>query len=233
VQTQPFSDALFDTVIVVGGDEIMPITAGLADYLRRIVKYVRRIGSTCTGTFPLPETRVLNGLHAAAHWFLADEFRARYPDVMLEENKTFVVDGPVWTSAGMTTGMTQALAMVEKDIGAAVVQSVSKNLIVRPWHDASQPESPTLDLTAWTERIQKAIEYAQRNLHKDLSIDELACAAHLSPRQFSRAFKAETGLSPRRLSRSYALRQHTGWFKVRVIRLKLSRSARDLGGPRG
>jgi hypothetical protein len=54
VQTQPFSDALFDTVIVVGGDEIMPITAGLADYLRRIVKYVRRIGSTCTGTFPAP-----------------------------------------------------------------------------------------------------------------------------------------------------------------------------------
>src|SRR5262249_2499472 len=52
------------------------------------------------------------------------------------------------------------------------------------------------DLEAKSDRIQRALDYAKRNLQKDLSVEELAKAARLSIRQFSRAFHAQTGQSP-------------------------------------
>ena len=56
--------------------------------------------------------------------------------------------------------------------------------------------SALLDMAPKTDRIQNALIYAKKNLHTALSVEQLAEAAHLSPRQFSRAFRAETGQSP-------------------------------------
>jgi transcriptional regulator GlxA family with amidase domain len=47
-----------------------------------------------------------------------------------------------------------------------------------------------------TNRIQSALAFAKENLHTPLTVEQLAEAAHLSSRQFSRAFRAETGQSP-------------------------------------
>jgi transcriptional regulator GlxA family with amidase domain len=51
-------------------------------------------------------------------------------------------------------------------------------------------------MDAKSDRIQNALAYAKRNLRAALTVDELANAAHLTPRQFSRAFREETGQSP-------------------------------------
>ena len=56
--------------------------------------------------------------------------------------------------------------------------------------------SALLELDAKSDRIQSALAYARRNLRAPLTVEELADAVHLSPRQFSRAFRAETGQSP-------------------------------------
>jgi transcriptional regulator GlxA family with amidase domain len=53
-----------------------------------------------------------------------------------------------------------------------------------------------LELAPKSDRIQNALVYAKNNLHTALSVEQLAEAAHLSPRQFSRTFRAETGQSP-------------------------------------
>jgi transcriptional regulator GlxA family with amidase domain len=58
--------------------------------------------------------------------------------------------------------------------------------------------SALLELEPKSDRIQTALSYAKRNLRKELSVDELADAASLSRRQFSRAFRVETGQSPAR-----------------------------------
>jgi transcriptional regulator GlxA family with amidase domain len=52
-------------------------------------------------------------------------------------------------------------------------------------------------MDAKTDRVQDALQYARRNLARDLSVEKLAKVACLSPRQFSRVFRLETGLSPR------------------------------------
>ncbi|MBU6492178.1 MAG: helix-turn-helix domain-containing protein, partial [Burkholderiales bacterium] len=56
--------------------------------------------------------------------------------------------------------------------------------------------SALLELAPRSDRIQTALAYAKQHLHTALSVEQLAEAAHLSPRQFSRTFRAETGQSP-------------------------------------
>jgi transcriptional regulator GlxA family with amidase domain len=133
--------------------------------------------------------------------------QALFPKVKVEEDRIFIVDGPVWTSAGMTAGINRALAMVEQDLGADVARAVARQLVVYHRRAGGQSQfSALLELEPKSDRIQSALAYAKRNLDKPLTVAQLAAAAHLSPRQFSRAFRAETGQSPARRSRTCASR---------------------------
>jgi transcriptional regulator GlxA family with amidase domain len=115
----------------------------------------------------------------------------------VEEDRIFIVDGTVWTSAGMTAGIDLALAMIEKDLGADVARAVARRLVVYHRRAGGQSQfSALLELEPKSDRIQGALAYARRNLDTPLTVGQLAEAAHLSPRQFSRAFRSETGQSP-------------------------------------
>jgi len=116
VETQPFDDSRFETVLVVGDNEVIEPGAALIGFLQRAAQTARRIGSTCTGAFNLAQAGLLDGRRATTHWFFAARLRREYPAVKLEEDRIFIIDGPVWTSAGMTAGIDLALAMVEPDV---------------------------------------------------------------------------------------------------------------------
>ena len=157
----------------------------------------RRVAATCTGAFVLAEAGLLDGRRATTHWNAARKLQARFPKVKVEEDRIFIVDGPVWTSAGMTAGIDLTLAMVEKDLGAEAARAVAKKLVVYHRRAGGQSQfSALLELEPKSDRIQNALAYARNNLDKALTVGELAQAANLSPRQFSRAFRAETGQSP-------------------------------------
>jgi transcriptional regulator GlxA family with amidase domain len=197
VETQPFDDSRFDTVLVVGDNEVVETTAGLIAFLQRAAQTTRRIGATCTGAFNLARAGLLDGRRATTHWVFAARLRHDYPAVRLEEDRIFIVDGPVWTSAGMTACIDLALALVEKDVGAEIARVVAKKLVVYHRRAGGQSQfSALLELEPRSDRIQSALAFAKQNLAAELSVEQLAEAAHLSPRQFSRAFRAETGQSP-------------------------------------
>jgi transcriptional regulator GlxA family with amidase domain len=123
--------------------------------------------------------------------------QSRYPKINIEEDRIFIIDGSVWSSAGMTAGVDLALAMVEKDHGAGIARAVARKLVVYHRRAGGQSQfSALLELEPKSDRIQKALVHARSNLKNTLSVEELAEAAHLSPRQFSRTFRAETGQSP-------------------------------------
>jgi transcriptional regulator GlxA family with amidase domain len=127
----------------------------------------------------------------------ARELRGRYPAIKVEDDRIFIRDGLVWTSAGMSAGVDLALEMVENDLGAEVARSVARMLVVYHRRAGGQSQySALLALEPKSDRIQNALAYAKARLKAPLSVKELAEAAHLSPRQFSRAFHAETGQSP-------------------------------------
>src|SRR5262249_27670884 len=157
----------------------------------------RRIGSTCTGAFNLAQAGILDGRRATTHWLYAERLRREYPEVDVEEDRIFLIDGHVWTSAGMTACIDLALALVEKDLGAEIALLVAKKMVVYHRRAGGQSQfSALLELQPRSDRIQTALTYAKEHLHNDLSVEELAEAAHLSPRQFSRAFREETGQTP-------------------------------------
>jgi transcriptional regulator GlxA family with amidase domain len=197
IETKAFSRSAFDTLIVGGGTTIEPATPGLLTFVRKSLRTARRTASICTGAFVLAEAGILDGRRATTHWFHAPELQKRFPKVKMEADRIFIVDGPVWTSAGMTAGIDLALAMVEKDLSAEVARSVAQKLVVYHQRSGGQSQhSALLELAPKSDRIQSALAYAKRHLHTELSVERLADAANLSPRQFSRAFRAETGESP-------------------------------------
>jgi transcriptional regulator GlxA family with amidase domain len=197
VTTESLDDGHFDTVLVSGVTDIVPTAPAVLGFLRESMLSSRRVASICTGAFALAEAGILDGRRATTHWAYARTLQASYPKVKMEEDRIFIIDGPVWTSAGMTAGIDLALAMVEKDLGSEVARLVAKKLVVFHRRAGGQLQhSALLQLDAKSDRIQSALVYAKNNLHTPLTVDQLAEAAHLSPRQFSRAFRAETGQSP-------------------------------------
>lgn len=197
VETQAFGEAVFDTVIFGASNAPDPVTPGVIDFVKRSMRVSRRVAAPCTGAFVLAQAGALDGRRATTHWLFARDLQQRFPGLKVEEDRIFIIDGQVWTSAGMTASIDLALAMVEKDHGVELARSVARKLVVYHRRAGGQSQFSALqELEPKSDRIQKALDYAHRNLRRTLSVEELADAAGLSPRQFSRAFKAETGQSP-------------------------------------
>jgi transcriptional regulator GlxA family with amidase domain len=197
VETRPLGEPPSDTLIFSGGTEAVQATSALTDFALRALKTSRRVASICTGAFVLAEAGILDGRRATTHWHSARDLQQRFPQVKVDEDRIFIVDGPVWTSAGASAGIDLALGMVEADLGEEIARLVAKKLVIYHRRAGGQSQhSAMLDLHPKSDRIQTALDYARSNLRKPLSVEELAEAAHLSPRQFSRAFTAETGQSP-------------------------------------
>lgn len=197
IETRALTKQKLDTLIVCGLLQPLPSSPGLVKRVRKAAELSRRIAGICTGAFILGEAGFLDGRRVTTHWFHARALQRSFPKTHLEEDRIFIIDGPIWTSAGMSAGIDLALGMIEKDLGAELARAVAQKLVVYHRRSGGQSQhSALLDMDAKSDRIQKALDYARKKLRTLLSVEELAAAAHLSPRQFSRAFRAETGQSP-------------------------------------
>jgi transcriptional regulator GlxA family with amidase domain len=197
VVTQRFGAPDFDTIMVAGAMEVLPSTPAFVAFLREASQASRRTASICTGAFQLAEAGLLDGRRVTTHWALARELQRQHPRTRVEEDRIFIEDGRVWSSAGMTACIDLALALVEADHGVELARAVARKMVVYHRRTGGQSQfSALLELEPKSDRIQTALTYAKRNLRKALSVDELADAAHLSRRQFTRTFRLETGQSP-------------------------------------
>jgi transcriptional regulator GlxA family with amidase domain len=199
VDTEALGDPSFDTLIICSSSrvDLLPTAPAFLSLIRESAKVSRRVASICLGAFVLASAGLLDGRRATTHWALAREFRARFPKVSMDDDRIFVVDGNIWTSAGMTAGVDLALAMVEEDMGAEAARSIAKTLVVYHRRTGGQLQySALLELEPKSDRIQSALAFAKRNLSKPISVEQLADIASLSLRHFGRAFQSETGYSP-------------------------------------
>ena len=199
LETEAFGDPTFDTVIVgsITEMEMPPSDASVIAFVREAAKASRRTASICSGAFVLAEAGLLNGRRATMHWAHAASFRIRFPDVKTEEDRIFINDGPIWTSAGMTAGIDLVLALIDNDLGPETAKMVDRLLVMNQRRMGGQKQhSALLDMTPKSDRIELVLAHIRQNLRNPLTIEELAAVANLSPRQFSRAFLAETGQSP-------------------------------------
>ena len=198
IGTEAFDERVFDTVIVAGGDSILEQAPdAVLEYLRTSVNTARRTASICSGAFVLAQAGLLEGKRATTHWAYVRQLQDRFAGIHVEADRIYVIDGAIWTSAGMTAGIDLALAMVEKDQGADLARSVAQKLVMYHRRAGGQSQhSALLELEPKSDRIQTVLTYAREHLDQALSVEQLAEVARLSPRQFSRSFRAETGQSP-------------------------------------
>jgi transcriptional regulator GlxA family with amidase domain len=229
LETEMFDKTTFDTLIVLGTLMDKPtFSPGLLAYVRNAPTRARRVASICTGALVLAEAGLLNDRRATTHWAYARDFRDRFPNVRLEEDRIFIIDGSIWTSAGCTACIDLALAMVEKDAGKDLARLVARDLVMYHRRAGGQTQhSALLELEPKSDRIQRALDYARRNLHTPLTVEQLAEAAHLSPRQFSRAFHSETGQPPAKAIEN--LRIETARLMVEQSRHSIDTIAQETG----
>ncbi len=191
--------AELDTLIVVGGD-IAPMRApGEVAAVRALAAEVERVASVCTGAFLLAEAGLLAGRRATTHWRVAHRLQQEYPTVRVEADHIFIADRGVWTSAGITAGIDLALALIEADQGIEMARGVARELVVYHRRSGGQSQFSSLaQMEPATDRIRLALAFARDHLPEPLGVERLAETVHLSPRQFSRAFRRETGETPAR-----------------------------------
>jgi transcriptional regulator GlxA family with amidase domain len=193
-----------DTVVVAGGQDA-PVRGAATDpaligWLRRAARVARRVASVCSGAFVLAAAGLLDGKRATTHWEACDELARRFPAVTVDANAIFIREGAVWTSAGVTTGIDMAIAMVEDDLGRARADDVAARLVLymrRPGFQ-SQFSAALVGQTAGADPLGPAIAWARANL-ATAGIEELARRAGLSVRTLHRRCLDRLATTPAKL----------------------------------
>lgn len=187
-----------DTLFVIGGERSrFDVPRADLAYVRHAVTRVRRVASVCVGAFILAAAGLLDGRRATTHWMYAPDLQARFPRVHVDGDRIFTRDGPIWTSAGITAGIDLALAMIEDDLGQDMARNVARLLVLYHRREGGQLQhSSLLQLDPDSDRIRRVLSFIREHLAQPLPVEQLADVAHLSVRQFGRAFVRATGTTP-------------------------------------
>lgn len=188
-----------DTLLVAGGDgtrAAMRCEAAVG-WTRRQAARARRTASICSGAFVLAAAGLLEGRRATTHWSRAADLARHFPNVRVEPDRIFVRDGQVWTSAGITAGIDLALALIGDDLGEAIARATAQQLVVHHRRPGGQSQFSALaEMGAPEGRFAALLDWMRGRLAEPLTVEQLAAQAAMSPRNFARAFAAETGVTP-------------------------------------
>jgi transcriptional regulator GlxA family with amidase domain len=222
---EQFNEVAIDTLIVPGAPDIrqaMADSESLVNWLRAAAVKARRTASVCSGTFLLAQAGLLEGRRAATHWAMCDMLKQGFPSIEVDMDAIFVQQGNVWTSAGVSAGIDLALALVEADCGREVSLQVARELVVflkRPGGQAQfsqQLQAQTQDSADFDDLHLWIADNLRDN---GLTVERLAQQAQMSPRNFARVYKHQTGRTP---AKAIEL------FRVEAARRMLEDSQRNI-----
>lgn len=197
VESEAIGWGAYDTLMIAGATTIPAPLPALEAKLKEASTATRRIASICSGAFILANTGLLDGKRATTHWAFGRNLQEQHPAIQVDEDKIFVKDGNIWSSAGVTACIDLALALVEADLGVDISKTIARLMVVYHRRTGGQSQFSALnDLEPRSDRVRDALRYAKENLHKDLSVEDLAEHVHWSVRHFSRIFQAQTGMAP-------------------------------------
>ncbi len=195
-----FEDA--DTVIVPGVAKPGPLSPAVSGALRAAAAHGTRIASICTGAFPLAATGLLDGLRATTHWAAAEAFAATYPEVHLDPDVLYVDNGQILASAGAAAGLDLCLHLIRRDYGSAVAANAARLAVMPLEREGGQAQfivhDHTLVPTPKGASTEPLLDWLRDNLHRPLTLEDIAEHAGLSSRTLIRRFREQTGTSPLR-----------------------------------
>ena len=194
-----------DTIVVPGGGASAIGQAmqnqPLMHWVGEAAACAQRVAGVCTGAFLLAALGLLRGRRATTHWRGLHHLTASDPTIRVDHDAIFIEDGRIWTSAGVTSGIDLALALVRRDLGADTALGVCRDLVV-PMARASgqsafaepmsQPDDAGADLDG-------LMAFVSANFARPISVPDMAEAVGLSPRTFRRRCQARFNMTPTEL----------------------------------
>lgn len=207
-----------DTVVVPGLENPwVPQAPAVLEAVADAARDGARLVALCAGAFVLGHAGVLHGRRVTTHWALADEFRAAFPEAELDEHAMYVDDGQVLSSGGMLASADLCLYVLSRDHGQSYANDVSRVLISPPHRTGGQARyAKALTPTPATGDLAAVLAWIEERTAEPLSVQQVAAAAHMSPRTLERRFRSETGesvagwIARRRVEKAQVLLEQTG-----------------------
>lgn len=190
-----------DLIAVPAGDSYndRSFPQPMLDALNRGVERGATVLSVCSGVFVLGAAGLLDGRRCAAHWRHAERLAQRHPQARVEADMLYVDDAGVVTSAGTAAGIDACLHLVRKEQGSAVANGIARRMVVPPHREGGQAQYVDRPLPrAQSDTVTGVLSWMERHLDREVTVEELALRAHMSPRTFARRFQQETGTTPYR-----------------------------------
>ena len=211
-----------DSFLVAGGSGVWQARKN-----RRLIRWIgetarssQRVASVCSGAFLLAAAGLLNGRAATTHWSDCAQLAREFPGIRVEPDRIFVRDGKFYSSGGVTAGMDLALHLLEQDWGREVAVQVARQLVLFLRRPGGQSQfSPHLVAEEGRDPIRQAQRHILDHPEADLSVPVLAAIAAMSPRNFARAFVADTGMTPAKFVEQ---------ARIDAARLRLEQSAASI-----
>lgn len=168
--------------------------------LRDAVERGARVLSVCSGAFVLGAAGLLDGRGCTTHWRHTDALARRFPLARIEPDVLYVDEDPVITSAGTAAGIDACLHLVRKEQGSAVASAIARRMVVPPHREGGQAQYVDRPVPSRTQcdTVGEVLGWMERHLDREVTVEELAERAHMSPRTFARRFQQETGTTPYR-----------------------------------
>src|SRR5262245_46061690 len=227
-----FSEAPpLDTLFICGGSEIHDRRKRerLAKWLKQRSPLTRRIVVIGTGVHELATTGLLDGRQVAVHWRLANDVALRFPRVRVDPKALFIKDGSFYSCAGGASAIDLSLSLIEEDLGRQTALNVARELIIHLKRSGEQEQySEALQFQVQScDRFADIFTWILCNLDQDLSVEALAQRACMSPRNFSRLFKATFGKAPAEFVAGVRIAE--GRKRLRVPRNSIESVANSVG----
>lgn len=163
------------------------------------------MAAACSGTFFLAESGVLDGLTATTSWWLGPAFRARYPQVDLDESQTLAIAGNITTAGAAFAHMDLALSLVHRT-SPVLAELVARYLVVGDRPSQAAVAVPSL-LASGNPVVASFERYIRDHLAEPVQIEEAARAIGVSGRTLQRATRSTLGISPIRFIQEVRLEQ--------------------------
>ena len=179
----------------------VPVPGGVSAALQGALRRGATVLSVCSGVFLLAAAGLLDNRRITCHWHDADTLARRFPGLQVEPDRLYVHDGPIITSAGTAAGIDACLYVVRLELGARVANAIARRMVVPPHRDGGQSQyiqTPVPRRAGDGDDLASLLAWMQAHLHHQITVEDLAERAHMSPRTFARRFAVATGTTPQR-----------------------------------
>lgn len=193
-----------DIIFIPGLESHLLVSAPFLKEIDNFLRWLRaqqkigvKICSVCTGAFIVAWSGVMEGHQATTHWKFQELMQQTFPGIQVLQNRLFVQDGLLYSSAGVSSGIDLSLFLLGQMYGSRFSAAIAREIVIYLRRGAEDPQlSIFLQYRNHLEdRIHKVQDWLIQNLNKKVTADFLSEMVHTSPRNLTRLFKDTTGIT--------------------------------------